>query len=208
MKPEPKKKIIEKIGSTKIARKAYIKKKVREFQTKKQLAELEQKEVEAILGEIKKQTYPSIHTCSIYLWYQLREQNDLTWLLKEKREVTPIESKCLAIIYKAMENEYLKEVGISDKTMAIIETEREIIELCCRIWNEGDDTAWTWLDIAEDKLKNLTTDPGGKGATLLQNVVAIERICKCPSIDILTCSVAKYNAYVKMAEDINNQDSE
>lgn len=193
-------KIIEKIGKSKFSRRLFVRKKVKEYRKKK-------KDINAVLPLLRKECFCSINTLSIFAWWTIRETGDLTLIMREKREISPVEAHCLNIIYQELENEYIKVIGWSDEQKQIFELQNEIIEYSKKILPpECDDTLWTWLDIAQQNLKEIKSRTTGK-ANLLQIVVSLEKVCKV-SLDIDKCSVSKFYAFIKMAENTSSEPEE
>ena len=190
-----KKELIEKIGATKFVRKKFVKKKVNEYRA-------EQKLIQSLLLGVKLQSNCSLHTISIFTWWSIRETGDLTLLLKEKRAVSPIESKCLAIIYTELQDEYIKVIGWSEEQKRAFELKMEIIECNKGILN-GDDTQWTWLDIAEQELKGLEEGSPEK-SNLFTLTASLEERLKIP-INPYACSVVMFDAYLKRVKESNEQ---
>lgn len=192
-----KKEFIERIGATKFARKRFLKKKVQQYQTEKE-------KFDVVLPEMKKQCNGSIHTCSIFTWWQIRETGDLTFLLKEKREVDKEEDKCLRVIYAQMLKEYSLAIPPTEEEIRLMDLYNEALEAIKIRILDKDDTQWTVIDIVKSQIEALTTKNDGEKPDLFQYKTILQKIIGTP-INVYKCSVVEFYGYIKFAESQNTR---
>jgi hypothetical protein len=160
------------------------------------------KRLQGCLNGLRLKTYSSIHTCSIFIWFQIRETGDISLLLKEKNKVKNDEIKCLRMIYMQMLDEYIKLKGDNEEENKLRELTNEIIERVQKRIIENDNSQWTWIDIAKQKIDDMVKSNPEKN-DLFKMKVTLEKIVGVP-INVYQCSVADFYGYVKFAEEQNN----
>ena len=215
-KKERKERLYASIGELGIAKRVHAKK---QDKAKKEYSKV----FTECLARMRRLSYSSIHTCPIFIWYQLMESGKPDLLLKEPREIVfahiptraeelelekelKLEVNCLNFIYAEMRNELIKEFGWGESKMKEIELIQEIIDRHQKLQADGDATQYTWIKIAEEKLQEIWADnkeQNGKG-TLIETAVALESTLKI-SIKINECPVAMFYGYIKMAEKMNKK---
>jgi hypothetical protein len=98
--------------------------------------------------------YKSIDELPIYHWMKIQETNDLTWILKKKRECSKGQFQVLESYLQKMTDEYIDTFGISDQYRNILKLQGEL--RCKEIDYLISDNKMhlTFIEIKKAELKN------------------------------------------------------
>lgn len=184
------KQVISRYG---FAQRAYVK---RMQQQKKKHSEM----FAATLDAMSKECWTSISNMPIKAWWDIIEKTDLMFIMKEKRELTPIEINALRYIFKVLEDEKIKAFGLDATQLRIIELEQQMVDMIKLRVGEDDFQQETWIEICQLRIDELR-GKSNKTASLMEIAISLERVLKLNTpIDVMVCSVEKFYTYIKLAE--------
>ncbi|MES2287771.1 MAG: hypothetical protein V4547_18935 [Bacteroidota bacterium] len=103
----------------------------------------------------KLQYHTSIETMPIYSWFKLQETNDLTYLLKVKKECSKSEVLTLQNALQIMTNEYIDTFGINDQYKKILELNRDIFIKKAQLAMTGERINNTFINVLQAELNAL-----------------------------------------------------
>jgi len=149
-------------------------------------------------------TYHSIHTCSIFRWWKIIETGDLTWLLKEKREVNAKEGRALEFLYKCMQKEYKEQIPKSDEQISYESAQAELFDCLMTRMIDQDDTQFTFIEIAKDKLQKFIDNSSTEKPNLYTLKISLEKILGI-KINVQECTVAEFYGYIDFANKQHNE---
>jgi hypothetical protein len=110
--------------------------------------------------------YNSIDELPIFNWFAIEEKNDITFLLKDKKEITPDQRALLLVVWDSLIAQYIDEFGISDSMQEIMLVKKyiKILEIDQELYGINNTT---FIEIELERLKELSQ----KGQNISNNEV-------------------------------------
>ncbi len=146
--------------------------------------------------------YNSIYTLPIYNWWMGHKENDVSYLMVNRKQPSTKQSDRLQKIWIKIYDEYIERYGFNQEVLDILHKRIEIAKLKIQR-AKGSRTASTDIEIAEFDLQNMI-NAMHKEENFLASKPIIEHVLGF-QIDIKTTSVAEYMDYGETAKQIANK---
>jgi hypothetical protein len=155
---------------------------------------------------INYQFYETLEELPLWNWIKIYQEKDFTYILKDvDYRIFVIDTEIIKLIepiWKNIYDEYLNDFGFTKKYKRVLELERKISLLKCKMWIDDNKFIQNEIRIKEKQLlkekNNNSIDENGNDFT--KQVVLIEKWLNS-SLDIYNLSTRKYFTYLNIIND-------
>ena len=149
--------------------------------------------------------FTSLEDLSIYNWNQINKTNDLSLLLKKKKDLLVRDVQLLADIYHELMNDYIKRFGVSREFKQILMKKREIALLKCDFILTSDKMLLTLIKIAEIELQEMIE------LQVESDFNEVKAVCEKHfgfRIDAKIVSVVEFQSYLELIKKQNGKEKD
>lgn len=148
--------------------------------------------------------YKSLDELPIYNWRMISEKNDISFLLRKKKNINEKEKEFLKNEFEKIYDSFIDTFGISDSYRKHLYLTRDITVLKARLVLEEDLSLLTEIEIAELELRELSSSGENSKSTFNEVKAYVEKYMGF-RINQYETSVSDYYSYISLMKKDNGR---